>query len=184
PGAGPAQVAHGGRDLRGDTALLPLSLRDRFRLRAVLRRPEHPYQAAVYRVEDDRGTHILKWYHRGHGPDRTVWELLRDRPRQHLTHFTETDETGADGHPYDLTPSYGETDLAQYLRANPGPVDPGLIQRVVRQLHEALTTLHELNIVHRDLSPANVVLGSLDPDAPNAPDLTLVDFAVSAYEPA
>lgn len=184
PGAGPAQVAHGGRDLRGDTALLPLSLRDRFRLRAVLRRPEHPYQAAVYRVEDDRGTHILKWYHRGHGPDRTVWELLHDRPRRHLTQFTETDETGAGGHPYDLVPSYGETDLARYLRDNPGPVDPGLIQRVVGQLHEALTTLHELNIVHRDLSPANVVLGSLDPDAPNALDLTLVDFAVSAYEPA
>ncbi|MEU5108686.1 protein kinase [Streptomyces sp. NPDC021354] len=184
PGTGPAQVAHGGRDLRGDTALLPLSLRDRFRLRAVLRRPEHPYQAAVYRVEDDRGTHILKWYHRGHGPDRTVWELLRDRPRRHLTHFTETDDTGADGHPYDLAPSYGETDLARYLRDNPGPVDPALIHRVVRQLHEALTTLHELNIVHRDLSPANVVLGSLDPDAPNAPDLALVDFAVSAYEPA
>ncbi|ADI08298.1 serine/threonine protein kinase [Streptomyces bingchenggensis BCW-1] len=183
PGTGPAQVAHGGRDLRGDTALLPLSLRDRFRLRAVLRRPEHPYQAAVYRVEDDRGTHILKWYHHGHGPDRTVWELLRDRPRRHLTQFTETDDTGADGHPYDLAPSYGETDLARYLRDNPGPVDPGLIQRVVRQLHEALTTLHELNIVHRDLSPANVVLGSLDPDAPNAPDLALVDFAVSAYEP-
>ncbi|MDW6061503.1 protein kinase [Streptomyces sp. FXJ1.4098] len=150
----------------------------------MLRRPEHPYQAAVYRVEDDRGTHILKWYHRGHGPDRTVWELLHDRPRRHLTQFTETDETGAGGHPYDLVPSYGETDLARYLRDNPGPVDPGLIQRVVGQLHEALTTLHELNIVHRDLSPANVVLGSLDPDAPNALDLTLVDFAVSAYEPA
>ncbi|MES4902510.1 MULTISPECIES: protein kinase [unclassified Streptomyces] len=184
PGEASAQVAHGGRDLRGDTSLLPLSLRDRFRLRAVLRRPEHPYQAAVYRVEDDRGTHILKWYHRGHGPDRTVWELLGDRPRRHLTHFTETDDTGADGHPYDLAPSYGETDLARYLKDNPGPVDPALIHRVVEQLHEALTTLHELNIVHRDLSPANVVLGSLDPDAPNAPDLVLVDFAVSAYEPA
>ncbi|MFK4184786.1 serine/threonine-protein kinase [Streptomyces sparsogenes] len=176
----PAQVAHGGRDLRGDTSLLPLSLRDRFRLRAVLRRPERPYQAAVYRVEDDHGTHILKWYHRGHAPDPRVWELLGERPRRHLTHLTETDDTGADGHPYDLAPSYGETDLARYLKDNPGPVDPALILHVVQQLHEALTTLHELNIVHRDLSPANIVLGSLDPAAP---DLVLVDFAVSAYEP-
>ncbi|WP_344318732.1 serine/threonine-protein kinase, partial [Streptomyces yatensis] len=173
--------AHGGRDLRGDTGALPVSLRGRFRLRAVLRRPDHPHQAAVYRVEDERGSHILKWYHRGHAPDRRVWELLRDRPRRHLTHFTETGDTGADGHPYDLAPSYGETDLAGYLRDNPGPADPVLIHSVVRQLHEALTTLHELNIVHRDISPANIVLGSLDPAAP---DLVLVDFAVSAHEPA
>ncbi|WJE01409.1 protein kinase domain-containing protein [Streptomyces antimycoticus] len=185
PSAAPAQVAHGGRDLRGDTGALPVSLRDRFRLRAVLRRPDHPHQAAVYRVEDERGSHILKWYHRGHAPDRRVWEVLRDRPRRHLTHFTETGDTengdtGADGHPYDLAPSYGETDLAGYLRDNPGPADPVLIHSVVRQLHEALTTLHELNIVHRDISPANIVLGSLDPAAP---DLVLVDFAVSAHEP-
>ncbi|MFI8984097.1 protein kinase [Streptomyces antimycoticus] len=185
PSAAPAQVAHGGRDLRGDTGALPVSLRDRFRLRAVLRRPDHPHQAAVYRVEDERGSHILKWYHRGHAPDRRVWEALRDRPRRHLTHFTETGDTengdtGADGHPYDLAPSYGETDLAGYLRDNPGPADPVLIHSVVRQLHEALTTLHELNIVHRDISPANIVLGSLDPAAP---DLVLVDFAVSAHEP-
>ncbi|MER8160387.1 protein kinase [Streptomyces sp. NPDC094472] len=179
--AAPAQVAHGGRDLRGDTGALPVSLRGRFRLRAVLRRPDHPHQAAVYRVEDERGSHILKWYHRGHAPDRRVWEALRDRPRRHLTHFTETGDTGADGHPYDLAPSYGETDLAGYLRDNPGPADPVLIHSVVRQLHEALTTLHELNIVHRDISPANIVLGSLDPAAP---DLVLVDFAVSAHEPA
>ncbi|MFD8515804.1 protein kinase [Streptomyces antimycoticus] len=185
PSAAPAQVAHRGRDLRGDTGALPVSLRDRFRLRAVLRRPDHPHQAAVYRVEDERGSHILKWYHRGHAPDRRVWEALRDRPRRHLTHFTETGDTengdtGADGHPYDLAPSYGETDLAGYLRDNPGPADPVLIHSVVRQLHEALTTLHELNIVHRDISPANIVLGSLDPAAP---DLVLVDFAVSAHEP-
>ncbi|AEM84887.1 protein kinase domain-containing protein [Streptomyces violaceusniger] len=181
PSAAPAQVAHGGRDLRGDTGALPVSLRRRFRLRAVLRRPDHPHQAAVYRVEDERGSHILKWYHLGHAPDRRVWEPLRDRPRRHLTHFTETGDTGADGHPYDLAPSYGETDLAGYLRDNPGPADPVLIHSVVRQLHEALTTLHELNIVHRDISPANIVLGSLDPAAP---DLVLVDFAVSAHEPA
>ncbi|MEU1948610.1 protein kinase [Streptomyces sp. NPDC020125] len=181
PSAAPAQVAHGGRDLRGDTGALPVSLRGRFRLRAVLRRPDHPHQAAVYRVEDERGSHILKWYHLGHAPDRRVWELLRDRPRRHLTHFTETGDTGADGHPYDLAPSYGETDLAGHLRDNPGPADPVLIHSVVRQLHEALTTLHELNIVHRDISPANIVLGSLDPAAP---DLVLVDFAVSAHEPA
>ncbi|MCQ8835186.1 protein kinase domain-containing protein [Streptomyces malaysiensis] len=181
PSAASAQAADGGRDLRGDTGTLPVSLRGRFRLRAVLRRPDHPHQAAVYRVEDDSGSHILKWYHRGHAPDRRVWERLRDRPRRHLTHFTETSDTGADGHPYDLAPSYGETDLAGYLRDNPGPADPVLIHSVVRQMHEALTTLHELDIVHRDISPANIVLGSLDPAAP---DLALVDFAVSAHEPA
>ncbi|MFI2210544.1 protein kinase [Streptomyces sp. NPDC020141] len=165
---------------RGDTGQLPLSLRDRFRLRAVLRRPELPHQAAVFRVEDAHGTHILKWYDSEHAPEPAVWGPLLERRRPHLTHYTEADRTGADGHPYDLAPSYGETDLATRLRDRPGPVEPALLASVVRQLHAALTNLHELGIVHRDLSPANVVLGSLDPADP---ELVLVDFGVSAHAP-
>ncbi|WP_229869410.1 protein kinase domain-containing protein [Streptomyces inusitatus] len=173
PGAGPP---------RGDTGQLPLSLRDRFRLRAVLRRPEHAYQAAVFRVEDigDGSTHVLKWYDRDHAPDPLVWGPLRERALPHLTHYGETGLTGADGHPYDLAPSYGETDLATRLRDGAGPAGPDFTRRVVQQLHQALTALHELGIVHRDLSPANVVLGSLDPAEPS---LVLVDFGVSAHAP-
>ncbi|MER5766907.1 protein kinase [Streptomyces sp. NPDC001985] len=166
---------------RADTGQLPASLRARFRLRAVLRRAERPEQAAVFRVEDEHGaTHVLKWYDRAHAPDPEVWALLRESARPHLTHFSEADPTGADGHPYDLAPSYGEINLADHLEQNPGPADPVFIHSLVRQLHRALTTLHELDIVHRDLSPANVVLGTLDPADP---ELVLVDFGVSAHAP-
>ncbi|MER6916536.1 protein kinase [Streptomyces sp. NPDC000594] len=165
---------------RGDTGRLPRSLSHRFRLLAVVRRPAHRHQAAVLRVTDATGlTHVLKWYDHEHAPEPRVWELL-SAPHPHLARFTETDPTGADGHPYDLVPSYGETDLATYLKDNPGPVPAPFVTGVVRQLHRALTTLHELGLVHRDVSPANVVLGRLDPADP---ELTLVDFGVSAYAP-
>ncbi len=165
---------------RGDTRQLPRSLRARFTLRAVLSSPDEPHRAAVYRVEDGRHLRILKWYDRAHAPETKVWQLLGERARPHLLQLIETEAHGADGHPYDLAPSYGETDLAAYLRNNPGRLDPAFIHSVVRQLHEALTTLHELGVVHRDVSPANIMLSTLDPADPH---VVLVDFGVSAYAP-
>ncbi|GLF96579.1 protein kinase domain-containing protein [Streptomyces yaizuensis] len=175
----------GGRSVRGprprgDTGRLPRSLRDRFRLLSVVRRPQEPHRAAVFRVEDaDGGVHVLKWYAHGHAPEPEVWQRLR-HPHPRLARLTETDPAGADGHPYDLSPSYGETDLATYLRDNAGPRPTAFVTALVRQLHEALTALHTLGIVHRDLSPANVVLGRIDG---TDPELTLVDFGFSAYAP-
>ncbi|WDN53005.1 protein kinase [Streptomyces clavuligerus] len=148
----------------------------------MLRRPEHPHQAAVFRVRDTAhgaAIRVLKWYDREHAPEPEVWELLRT-PHPRLAHLVEADPAGADGHPYDLAPSYGETDLAARSRAEPGPAPVPFVTAVVRQAHEALTTLHGLGVVHRDISPANLVLGSLDPADP---ELTLVDFGVSAYAP-
>ncbi|GAB2881026.1 serine/threonine protein kinase [Streptomyces mayteni] len=170
--------AAGGGGGRGDTSRLPPPLRARFRLREVLRRPERPDQAAVYRVRDEAGSHVVKWYDRARPGDPRVRELLRTRQLPHVVRLTETGRI--DGHPYEIAPSYGDTDLAQYRRDHPGPADPVLVRSVVTQLHAALTAAHRLGIVHRDVSPANVVLGSLDPADP---ELTLVDFSVAAYAP-
>lgn len=167
---------------RRDTRRLPHGLRERFRLRAVLRDPTEPHQAAVYRVEDDSGLHILKWYDRDHAPDPQVWRLLSGQPRPHLLHLTETHPDGADGHPYDLAPSFGETDLATFLADHlthsGSPVQRSFVFSIVRQLHEALTELHGLGIVHRDVSPSNIMLRTVDP---TEPDVVLVDIGVSAF---
>jgi hypothetical protein len=168
-----------GADSRGDTDRLPPPLRARFRLRELLRRPERPGQAAVYRVRDDRGdSHVVKWYHRGHATDPRVRDLLSAQHLPHVARLTETGEAG--GHPYEIFPSLGDTDLAQYLRDRPGPAAGGLVRALVEQMRAALTAVHELGVVHRDISPANIVLGSLDPADP---ELTLVDFSLAAYAP-
>ncbi|MDT0318971.1 protein kinase domain-containing protein [Streptomyces millisiae] len=163
---------------RGDTSRLPPPLRARFRLRELLRRPERPDQAAVYRVLDDTGSHVVKWYDRGRAGNPRVREILSTRQLPNVVWLTETGRIG--GHPYEVAPSYGDTDLAQYLRDHPGPADPRLVRAVVTQLHAALTAVHGLGIVHRDVSPANIVLGSLDPADP---ELTLVDFSIAEYAP-
>lgn len=164
-------------DDRGDTSQLPGQLRSRFQLRELLRRPERPGQAAVYRVRDAEGRgHVVKWYARGHATNPHVRRILGAERLPHVTHLAETGEIG--GHPYEIAPSFGNTTLTRYRQDHPGPANPALVGAVVEQMHAALTAVHQLGIVHRDVTPANIVLGSLDPADPQ---VTLIDFATAAY---
>ncbi|WP_062212887.1 hypothetical protein [Streptomyces sp. NBRC 109706] len=171
-------------ETRGDVTRLPRPLRGRFRLTEVLRAPTRPGQAAVFRVlrtgggaeeAQGGGDHVVKWYDRALPPDPEVLRLLRTRSLPHTTRLIETGE--AEGHPYEIAPSFGDTDLDQYRRARPGPAPAPLVRAVVEQLHAALRAFHARGFVHRDITPANIVLGSLDPADPR---LTLVDFSLAA----
>ncbi|MDT0309015.1 protein kinase [Streptomyces sp. DSM 44917] len=187
PGGGPAAASvaspteeepqgPGPAGTRGDTTRLPGALRHRFRLRDA-RPSDDPVRAAVYWVQDDAGErHVVKWYERGHATGPRVREALLGTPLPHALRLTEAGEIG--GHPYEIAPSFGDTDLAQYRRGFPGPAPGALVRSVVAQLHAALAAVHERGLVHRDISPANVVLGSLDPADP---DLTLIDFSIARH---
>jgi len=48
--------------------------------------------------------------------------------------------------------------LAQYLRANPPPVSPEMLERLATRLLRALTTVHDSRILHRDIKPGNIYL--------------------------
>jgi serine/threonine-protein kinase len=52
-------------------------------------------------------------------------------------------------------------DLRAFLRAQAehGPPDPGLAAVIVREICRGLTAAHAHTIVHRDVSPSNVLLG-------------------------
>ena len=50
--------------------------------------------------------------------------------------------------------------LAEWLAAHPGPIDPRLAAEIVRGLAEAVAVAHGLNILHRDITPANVLLAA------------------------
>ncbi|MFH9569220.1 protein kinase [Streptomyces sp. NPDC017454] len=168
------------RDVRDD---IPQALALRFVLVKVIKAAERPSQAVVLRVrESDAGASdaplVLKWYHRMHAPDPEVGRLLREDPGPHLERLVEADL--ADGHPYHLFRSHGETDLRAYLDGDPGPMPPERVEEVARQLHSAVSALHEREIVHRDVTPDNIMVESR---RGNALDLVLVDFGVAAYRP-
>ncbi|SFD25833.1 protein kinase domain-containing protein [Streptomyces aidingensis] len=173
-------------DPRGDADALPPALAARYERREVRKRPAVPQEAAVLRVTDRQdGTDcFLKWYHPGHRPDPEVWRILRDRPADGpdaLPHVLRLHRAEVrDGHPFDTAPVCGETHLAAWSQDRPGPAPLPFVHAVVRQAAAALTALHRQGIVHRDLSPANLVLGSLDPPGP---DLTVIDFSDAVHAP-
>ena len=190
---------------RGDVSQLPPRLRARYRLTGILSGQGGQGRAVVFRVlrtggggggghgvrdgvgvgarggdgeggggRAGGGDHVLKWYDRALPPDPDVQRLLRTSRLPHALQLTETGD--AEGHPYEVAPSYGDTDLARYRGDHPGPAPTTLVRAVVRQTHAALTALHAHGFVHRDVTPANLVLGSLDPADPR---LTLVDFSLA-----
>ncbi|MCT2541731.1 protein kinase domain-containing protein [Streptomyces atratus] len=170
---------------------VPAALDGRFDLTQVLSSVQRPSQAVVLRVKDREARHasadvplVLKWYHHRFGPDPGVRRILAEGPGAPggpggpVAGLLESGT--ADGHPYDLTLSYGETDLARYRADRPGPLPPALVRAVVEQLHAALVAVHARDIVHRDVTPDNIMVRIQNEDRP---ELVLIDFGAAVHEP-
>lgn len=73
----------------------------------------------------------------------------------------------------------------EYLHATPGRIgdlllslSPVEVKYYLKQLVEALAYIHSVDVVHRDVQPANIMINK------DAKKLTLIDFGVSFfYEP-
>ncbi|GAB3617130.1 Stk1 family PASTA domain-containing Ser/Thr kinase [Okibacterium endophyticum] len=60
-----------------------------------------------------------------------------------------------------------------------GPLDPSDALRVIADVLDALDALHSLGLVHRDLTPANIVVND-DPDG-TGPTVRLIDLGLVAH---
>ncbi|MFJ3592194.1 protein kinase [Streptomyces sp. NPDC090231] len=164
---------------------VPAALSGRFDLTQVLSSVNRPSQAVVLRVKDREARHmptdvplVLKWYHHRFGPDPGVRRFLAESTAGPVAGLLESGT--ADGHPYELALSYGETDLARYHAGHPGPLSPALVRAVVEQLHQALVAVHARDIVHRDVTPDNVMVRIQNEDRP---ELVLIDFGAAVHQP-
>lgn len=162
---------------------VPASLSDRLDLTEVLGDVRRPAQAVVLRVKDREARHrdaavplVLKWYHRAFAPDPEASRVLTGDLGDHVVRILE--HGIADGHPYELLPSYGETTLAQYHARNPGALPAPLVRTTVAHLHRALTALHDQELVHRDVTPDNIVVSTQNADRL---DLVLVDCGAAVH---
>lgn len=162
---------------------VPASLSDRLDLTEVLGDVRSTAQAVVLRVKDREARHrdaavplVLKWYHRAFAPDPEASRVLSGDLGDHVVRILE--HGIADGHPYELLPSYGETTLAQYHARNPGALPAPLVRTTVAHLHRALTALHDQELVHRDVTPDNIVVSTQNADRL---DLVLVDCGAAVH---
>ncbi|MFP8885312.1 serine/threonine protein kinase [Streptomyces mangrovi] len=169
-------------ETREVTAAVPPGLARRFVLLRVLREAEAASQAVVLRVRDLESETpdvplVLKWYHRMHAPDREVSRVLREEEGPHLERVLETGKS--DGHPYQLCRSHGESHLGDHQRQHPGAAPARRLVRFVRQLHAAVSFLHEHEIVHRDITPDNIMVEARADTA----EIVLIDFGAAVHRP-
>ena len=158
---------------------LPPTLAARFRIVQELRRGA---QADVFVVTEEGAdttegvatTWVLKVYDLAWQPTEQVWQYLRSGRRSDaVVRTVETDR--ADGRCYELMEHLRGDDLTE-LRSKIEP-DQQVADAtaILGQLVDALDDMHANGIVHRDLTPANVVVRKLQPV-----EVAIVDFGISS----
>jgi hypothetical protein len=133
-------------------------------------------QGIVYRgvTTDGRRVAVKVLHTRLAGDEKARARFLRelDAARRVARFCTAQvlDAAAEDSQPYIVSEYVDGPSLRQVVKRN-GPRDAGTVERLAIGTATALAAIHRAGIVHRDLNPANVLLG---PDGPR-----VVDFGIS-----
>ncbi len=98
-------------------------------------------------------------------------EEIRDIRHDAVVRYSENNRT-ADGHVYLVMDYVDGPGLDQKLKA--GPMSAGDVLTVCKRVCEGLEAAHARNIVHRDLSPDNIILRDGDPA-----QAVIIDFGIA-----
>lgn len=136
----------------------------------------HGGMGAVYRAVDGGGAPValkLLHPHLGHDPD------ARERLRREVRHLQRLRHPGVarvldaeidSSEAFVVTELLEGQDLGARVRSQ-GPLPPDELAALAGALHEALVAVHAAGVLHRDLSPGNVLLTERGP--------VLIDFGIA-----
>ncbi|WP_431685846.1 protein kinase domain-containing protein [Hahella sp. NBU794] len=119
---------------------------------------------------------ILKLYNPNMRPkDEVVRYLLGNQGKHHIVNLIEAQFCMSTHRFFEVMEFVQAGTLKTYLKSLSGPMSLTMVHKLLAQLHDALTRLHEHAIVHRDLKPDNILLRTTSPL-----DICLVDFGISS----
>ena len=150
---------------------LPSALSEHYRIISVL--PAVGAEAELLIVEARAGgpKRVAKIYRHGIVPKREVQERIARVDPQYQV---QTLESGtSDGYAFEVMEYCERGSLRDLMAA--GPLQGDSLAAVIRELAEAVASVHTAGLVHRDLKPENVLVREVQPL-----DLVLTDFSIAS----
>lgn len=129
-------------------------------------------EADIYLVEKDTQEFVLKLYRYGISPKEEVFSKIKKISDNYPEYFVKIYETGFDNQNnrwYELQEYVKHESLKEFK------ITENDIKGLIEKIADALNILHNENILHLDLKPANLLIRNIAP-----PDIVITDFGISS----
>lgn len=134
-------------------------------------------EADCYRLRDkkDGQTYFGKVYRQGNSPNASVLELLNQAAADKVVRLIDSAPATPTSRAWEVTEFMSHGSLAELIAREGQILPPHRVREILIEILDALQHVHGLNVEHKDLKPANILVRSLEPL-----DLVLTDFGISS----